>query len=43
MGIRKALTHKVVNPKTGEAAYIETTTEDTGLKEKITSLKPLGH
>lgn len=39
----KVLTHKVINPKTGETAYIETTIEDSILKEKINLLKSLGH
>ena len=39
----KVFTHKVVNLKTGAATYIETTIEDTALKEKITLLKSLGH
>lgn len=39
----KILTHKVTNTKTGESAYIETTIEDSELKEKIDFLKSLGH
>lgn len=39
----KILTHKVINLKTGETAYIETTMEDPVLKEKINFLKSLGH
>lgn len=39
----KVLTHKVTNTKTGEVAYVETTIEDTALKEKINLLKSLGH
>ena len=39
----KILTHKVINPKTGETAYIETTIEDSALREKLNLLKSLGH
>lgn len=39
----KVLTHKVTNTKTGESAYIETTIENSRVKEKIDILKSLGH
>lgn len=39
----KVLTHKVTNTKTGESAYIETTIENPQVKQKINSLKSLGH
>lgn len=39
----KVLTHKVTNMKTGEIAYVETTIEDPELKEKVDTLKNLGH
>ena len=39
----KVLTHKVTNTKTGEVAYVETTIENSTLKEKIDLLKSLGH
>ena len=39
----KVLTHKVVNLKTGETAYIETAIEDSALREKLNLLKSLGH
>lgn len=39
----KVLMHKVTNTKTGETAYVETTIEDSELKEKINLLKSLGH
>ncbi|MDP2638221.1 MAG: IS1634 family transposase [Candidatus Levybacteria bacterium] len=39
----KVLTHKVTNTKTGEMAYVETTIEDSVLKEEIGLLKTLGH
>lgn len=39
----KVLTHKVVNKRTGETAYVETTIEDCDLKEKIDLLKSIGY
>lgn len=39
----KILTHKVTNTKTGEVAYVETTIENSALKEKISFLKFLEH
>ena len=39
----KVLTHKVTNTKTGEIAYVQTTIEDTDLKEKVEFLKSLEH
>ena len=39
----RVLTHKVTNTRTGESAYVETTTEDPELKAKIDLLKSLGH
>jgi len=39
----KVLTHKVTNTKTGEIAYVETTIEDSDLKEKVELLKSLEH
>ena len=39
----KVLTHKITNTKTGETAYVETTIEDSELKEKVDMLRNLGH
>lgn len=40
---RKILTHKVINTKTGEFNFIETSIEDTGILAQINLLKALGH
>ncbi len=40
---QKVLTHRVINTQTGETALIETTIEDSVLKEKIEVLSSLGH
>lgn len=40
---RKILTHKVINTKTGEFNFIETTIEDTTVLAQINLLKTLGH
>lgn len=39
----KVLTHTIVNTKTGEKAEIETTIEDSDLREIIEQLRALGH
>ena len=39
---RKILTHSVLNPKTGESAFIETTIEDPVIQSHINQLKVLG-